>query len=63
LEKIPTWQYRLTLFAMLCILTSEVLAGFDRPSEIVVGCGAAGVAAWCAVALWRQRRGRQADKT
>ncbi|KAB1128516.1 hypothetical protein F6X68_31300 [Micromonospora sp. AMSO12t] len=60
--KNPRWLLWTQLVAMSCVLLSQVGSGFDRPLEIVVGCGAAGMALYCVAALIIGRTSGNAEK-
>lgn len=46
----------LLLISNTLVFLAQVLGGFDEPLEVVIGCGAAGLAAYLAVLLWVQRK-------
>ncbi|MEH0969877.1 hypothetical protein V6U77_01875 [Micromonospora sp. CPCC 205546] len=54
--RMPRWQLWTLLAAMSGTFLAQVLSGFDRPLEIVAGCGAAAMALYCAAALIVERR-------
>ncbi|MCL7461041.1 hypothetical protein M8I35_28135 [Micromonospora sp. MSM11] len=61
--KNPRWLLWMQLVAMSCVLLSQVGSGFDRPLEIIVGCGAAAMALYCVAALIVGRTNGNAEET
>ncbi|WDZ84396.1 hypothetical protein [Micromonospora cathayae] len=52
----PRWVYWWLLVSTLCTFTSQVLSGFDRPLEIIVGVLSGCMAIFCGITLVVRRK-------